>query len=123
MNLLQIKLFLNRGEFDVICNTCAVGIPPFIRLDFSSSEVISFNDLDDDSSIFDNDVDFNKISLNAQIYIDQDLGEGELTGEVWAKNLFAKGFLNIFLATGYNPEHFRPSAWIKNVTGKEPPWS
>ena len=58
---LQIKLFLNRGEFDVICNTCAVGIPPFIRLDFSSSEVISFNDLDDDSSIFDNDVDFNKI--------------------------------------------------------------
>lgn len=58
---MQLKLFLDNRDFDILFHTCAIGIPPFIRLDFSSSEVISFNDLDDDCSIFENDVDFHNI--------------------------------------------------------------
>jgi hypothetical protein len=58
---LQIKLFLNRGDFDIICNTCALGTPPFIKLDFSSSKLINFSDLDDNCDLFEEDVDFNKV--------------------------------------------------------------
>ncbi|MFH1356777.1 MAG: hypothetical protein ABII18_06540 [bacterium] len=55
------------------------------------------------------------------IYIDSNLGEN-VRGEIVAKNIHEKGFENIYLATGYNPEEFTQMPWIKAVVGKEPPF-
>lgn len=54
------------------------------------------------------------------IYIDSSLGN-EVKGEDVAKHVFAQGFTELYLATGYEPEDFPPMAWIKKVVGKRPP--
>jgi hypothetical protein len=58
---LEFRLFLEKSNFDLISQTCASGNPPFVKLDFSSSKIINFNDLDDDCELFEDDVDFNKV--------------------------------------------------------------
>ncbi len=55
------------------------------------------------------------------IYIDSDLGDG-IKGENIAKELHAKGFTGLTMATGHGPEEFAHLPWLK-VTGKEPPWA
>ena len=55
------------------------------------------------------------------IYLDSHLAKG-LRGEDIARDLHAKGFSNLFLATGHSPESLPPLPWIKKVVGKEPPW-
>jgi len=55
------------------------------------------------------------------IYIDSDLGNG-LKGENIAKELYAKGFADLTMATGHVPEEFARLPWLK-VAGKEPPWA
>ncbi len=55
------------------------------------------------------------------IYIDSDLSNG-LKGENIAKELHAKGFADLTMATGHGPEKFAHLPWLK-VTGKEPPWA
>jgi len=62
------------------------------------------------------------IAMDATFYIDQELGDGQPKGEEIAKTLFDKGYQNIFLATGYEPEVFADLPYIKGVIGKEPPW-
>jgi signal transduction histidine kinase len=56
------------------------------------------------------------------IYLDSDLGEG-IQGEAIAKDLHARGFSNLHLATGHAPDLLPAMPWIKQVGGKEPPWN
>ena len=62
-----------------------------------------------------------EILKDTAIYIDSDLGNG-IKGEDIAKTLRDKGFSNICLETGHEPEKFTALPWLK-VIGKEPPWS
>lgn len=55
------------------------------------------------------------------IYIDSDLGNNVLGHEL-AKEIHAKGFHEIYLATGYPADQFGVMPWIKAVLGKDPPW-
>ncbi|MBI4668014.1 MAG: hypothetical protein HY747_02330, partial [Elusimicrobia bacterium] len=55
------------------------------------------------------------------IYLDCELGNG-IKGEEFAQELHAKGFTNLYLATGHPADRFQGLPWIKAVVGKEPPW-
>ena len=59
------------------------------------------------------------IDTETTFYIDSNLANKE-KGEVVAKNLYSKGFKNLYLATGYEPNHFDHVTWVKGVIGKEP---
>ena len=56
------------------------------------------------------------------IYIDSNLGAG-LRGEHLSEILYRRGYQNIILATGYEPDTVDKPEWIKSIQGKEPPWS
>lgn len=71
-------------------------------------------------SEFNNDLD--KYSKDIPIYIDSDLGNN-IKGEHYAKYLHDHGFKELFLTTGYQPEHFGHLPWIKAIVGKEPPFA
>ena len=58
-------------------------------------------------------------SKDTIIYIDSDLGGG-IKGELYAKELYAQGFTEIYLATGHKPDHFDNMPWIKSIVNKEP---
>lgn len=55
------------------------------------------------------------------IYIDSDLGSN-LSGQELAKELFEKGFVNLYLCTGFPANHFDEMYWIKAILGKEAPF-
>jgi signal transduction histidine kinase len=61
-----------------------------------------------------------KLNHEQIIYIDSSLGKG-IKGEDIAKLLYAEGFRNLYLATGYSPEQFPKMEFIRGVIGKEPP--
>ena len=68
---------------------------------------------------FINEIDnYNKSTI---IYIDSDLGNN-IRGEICAKHLFDKGFIEIHLTTGYAKDRFSHMPWLKTVVGKEPPF-
>lgn len=52
-----------------------------------------------------------------RIFIDSNLA-GEESGEIVAKNLFDRGFKNLFLATGYDPGQFSDLSYLKGIVGK-----
>ncbi len=60
-------------------------------------------------------------SKDTFFYIDSDLGD-EVKGEDVAKNLYELGYKNIYLATGYEAEHFQYLTFLKGVVGKMVPW-
>jgi ActR/RegA family two-component response regulator len=55
------------------------------------------------------------------IYIDSNLGNG-LKGENEAKSIHAKGFNEIYLATGREPASFSKMQWIRGIVGKDAVW-
>lgn len=59
--------------------------------------------------------------LATPVYIDSDLGEG-VQGEDVARDLWSKGFQNVFIATGRASTAFQRMWWLKEIRGKEPPW-
>ena len=63
-----------------------------------------------------------RISFTTPIYIDSSLGHG-VKGELVAKELYALGFTELYLATGHGAEKFANIPYIKGVIGKEPPWA
>ena len=65
--------------------------------------------------------DISDLPKDAAIYIDSELGNN-IKGEDIAKDLHAKGFSDLSMATGHVPEKFAHLPWLK-VTGKEPPWA
>ncbi len=55
------------------------------------------------------------------IYIDSNLG-CNLSGQDLAKELYEQGFINLYLCTGFPPNHFNEMYWIKDILGKEAPF-
>jgi len=64
--------------------------------------------------------DIDKIDKETPIYIDSELEEG-IKGEDIAIVLSKKGYKNITLETGHEPESFKSIDWLK-VIGKDPPF-
>ena len=62
-----------------------------------------------------------QLDKTTPIYVDLKLGEG-VRGEEFAKELHARGFRNLYLATGHQPESLPEMPWIKQVLGKKAPW-
>ncbi len=56
---------------------------------------------------------------NSPIYVDSNLGPG-IKGEEVSKKIFAMGFKNIYLCTGYQASDFPEMPWIKKIVGKDP---
>lgn len=54
------------------------------------------------------------------IYIDSNLGGG-LRGEALAREIHARGYSEIYLATGEEPGRFGEMPWIRAVVGKDAP--
>jgi hypothetical protein len=55
----------------------------------------------------------------SRIYIDSNLGDG-IKGEIESEKIFALGFLNLYLATGYEKGSIQKPAWIKEIYSKSP---
>ncbi len=62
-----------------------------------------------------------KYNRNTIIYIDGELGEN-ISGEIYAKELYDHGFKEIHLTTGHPAEKFNHHPWLKSVLGKTPPF-
>jgi signal transduction histidine kinase len=61
------------------------------------------------------------IDTSSPLYIDSELGS-DMKGEEYAKNLFERGYHEIYLATGHDASNFKPMPWIKAIISKEPPF-
>lgn len=61
-----------------------------------------------------------KLDYSCTFYIDLNLSEND-NGELVSKKLFDKGFLNLYLATGYEADQLKHITWVKGVVGKKPP--
>lgn len=59
--------------------------------------------------------------FDTPLYIDSKLGNG-IKGEEIALELYKQGFNQIYLATGYESQNFKPMSWIRAIVGKEPIW-
>lgn len=59
------------------------------------------------------------LDKSSRIYIDSNLGDG-IKGEIESEKIFALGFLNLYLATGYEEESIQKPDWIKKVFSKSP---
>ena len=74
---------------------------------------------------FENPEDFfseiEKFDRGTNIYIDSNL-ESNVKGEEVSKEIYEKGFKNIYLETGYIKEYFPEMSWIKDILSKSPPW-
>ncbi|MBF0298057.1 MAG: HAMP domain-containing histidine kinase [Oligoflexia bacterium] len=55
------------------------------------------------------------------IYLDRNLGENEMKGDVFAEILYKRGHKNLHLATGEDAENFLHLSWLK-VTDKDCPF-
>ena len=55
----------------------------------------------------------------SRIYIDSNLGDG-IKGEIESEKIFILGFLNLYLATGYEKDSIQKPAWIKEIYSKSP---
>ena len=62
-----------------------------------------------------------RISKETSIYLDSDLG-GATRGESLAIELGARGYKNIYLATGRSKDDFTKLDGVLGVVGKAPPW-
>lgn len=61
------------------------------------------------------------VPKDTKLYVDVNLSDG-IRGEDVSRELHAKGFTNIYLATGAQPDEFKNLWWIKAVIGKDPPF-
>ncbi len=59
------------------------------------------------------------LDKNCKVFIDSNLADG-VKGEVVAKEIYAKGFVRIYLATGTDRSEFPPMSWITDIVGKQP---
>lgn len=66
-------------------------------------------------------LDMMKYDKAIPIYIDSDLKDGQ-KGEEFAEQLFKQGFVNLYLSTGFDSDHFQGIPWLKGVVGKQPPF-
>ncbi|MGZ3808530.1 MAG: sensor histidine kinase, partial [Bacteriovorax sp.] len=64
--------------------------------------------------------DQNKIDKDSLIFIDVNLGQ-DIKGVDVAKRLYEDGFKKLYLATGFEADHFPRMEFIQSIIGKEPP--
>ncbi len=62
-----------------------------------------------------------KICYEVQIFVDSNLGQ-DVRGEVASEKIFALGFHNISLCTGFSPDEIQKPKWISQVVGKDTPF-
>lgn len=62
-----------------------------------------------------------KICFESQIFVDSNLGQN-VRGEVASEQIFALGFRNINLCTGFAPEEIQKPKWINQIIGKDAPF-
>lgn len=62
-----------------------------------------------------------KLPLGTIFFIDSELDNEK--GEDIAQTLHAQGFTEIYMASGYDKNHFSHLPFLKGVHGKTPPWS
>ena len=76
--------------------------------------------------VFESSADFmaiaETIDKRTPVYVDSELSDDE-RGEIFARDLHGRGFVNLFLATGQSPEAFGPMPWFTQVVGKRAPWA
>ena len=115
---------------------------PYIDIEILPSETQEIVFIDDDEAltslwqlagktsnkqvhVFNRSSDFTKMihtfKKDTPIYIDSSLAES-IRGEDFAKELYDQGFSELYLATGYDADHFKPMPWIKKIVGKNPPF-
>lgn len=63
-----------------------------------------------------------KLNKDTAVYLDLNLGEGQVRGVDLAHDLSNAGYKNITLTTGESAELYANLPWIKEVIGKTPPW-
>ncbi len=66
--------------------------------------------------------DIDTFHPSSPIYIDSKLGNG-VKGEHIAKDLHERGFIELYIASGYDKESFNHLSFIKDVRDKRPPWA
>ena len=64
-------------------------------------------------------VDSSSFDKASRFYIDSNLGDG-VRGEIESEKIFVLGFLNLYLATGYDKGSIAKPSWIKEVYSKSP---
>lgn len=64
---------------------------------------------------------YKRISKSTPIYLDLCLGKEN--GDEVAKQLFELGYKKLYITTGYDIKKVNKSPWIKDILGKEPPFS
>lgn len=62
------------------------------------------------------------IPKDAIFYIDSDLGEGNMCGEAYAKELYSSGYKNLYLASGMDDASIDKCPWFKGIAPKSPPF-
>lgn len=60
-----------------------------------------------------------RFDRDCKIFIDSNLADG-VKGEIVAKDIYAKGFQRIYLATGLDKSEFPIMPWITDIVGKQP---
>lgn len=73
------------------------------------------------SSFEELNLNLDNINKESTFYIDSNLGNN-IKGENVAKDLFRKGFANIYMTTGYAADKFEKLDFLKGVLDKSPPW-
>jgi signal transduction histidine kinase len=61
-----------------------------------------------------------QLKKSTSIYVDCELGNG-IKGEIVARDLIARGFKSVWLATGYSADDIDAPEGLMGVVGKEPP--
>lgn len=62
-----------------------------------------------------------RLPKSIPIYVDYCLGDQERNGAEVTRDLYALGFENLWLATGYESKELQNLKWLKGVVGKSPP--
>ncbi|MFN3453937.1 MAG: sensor histidine kinase [Pseudobdellovibrio sp.] len=62
----------------------------------------------------------NHLDKTSPVYVDSNLSDG-VKGEDVALGLHTEGFINLYIATGYEADRFSHLAFLKGVLGKDPP--
>lgn len=60
------------------------------------------------------------LTKNTKIYIDNDFGDANITGEKFAMELSSRGYTNLSICSGHGPEKFSHLSWLKYSPKKCP---
>jgi signal transduction histidine kinase len=112
---IPVKIIDNNPDLIFIDDNSAITDVWKYRGEKVGKRVATFN------RIQDFDIIMHRYKTEIPIYIDSNL-QGKIKGEEYAKVLFEKGYVNLYLSTGYDKHLFSDFYWIKAIVGKEAPF-